>query len=155
MLLKKLLISYIMVTTRKKIRHRKQLFAKIALFTALFLVVVCVAYLISLKLFSKSGYVSPLSKIMPVDTSYKQDKDIEAIKSGLAAQKIEISSVKQSGSSYVIILKDKSQVIFSSQKDINSQISSLQFILSRLTMEGKLFTQLDLRFDKPVITLRK
>ncbi len=61
---------------------------------------------------------------------------------------------KLSGSNYKLKLEDSGIVIISSDKDLNSEISSLQFILSRLTMEGKQFTLLDLRFDKPVIVLK-
>jgi hypothetical protein len=56
--------------------------------------------------------------------------------------------------SCIIKLTDGSIVIISSLKDINKEISSLQFILKRLTMEGKEFTKLDLRFEKPVITFK-
>jgi hypothetical protein len=56
--------------------------------------------------------------------------------------------------SYLIKLSDDKEIIISSQKDINKQISSLQFILSHFTMEGKEFSKLDLRFDKPVIILK-
>jgi len=143
-----------MVTSRKQLRNRKQLYIKIYVLTALFIAVIIGAYFTSLKLFGKSTYISPLANVLPED-SYKDDKNIELIKKSLVNQKSEVKSIKQEGSSYVIILKDDSQIILSSEKDINSQISSLQFILSRLTMEGKLFTQLDLRFDKPVVKLRK
>jgi|SRR6185369_1725973 len=144
-----------MVTSRKKLRNRKQFYIKIYVLIALFVVVIIAAYLTSIKLFGRTAYISPLAKAALQDMSYKDDKDIALIKKSVTDQKMEVSSVKREGSSYVIILKDNSQIILSSEKDINSQISSLQFILSRLTMEGKLFTQLDLRFDKPVVKLRK
>jgi hypothetical protein len=73
----------------------------------------------------------------------------------LKENKITYTSVfKLQYTSYMIKLSNGSQVIISSQKDINKEISSLQFILKRLTMEGKEFTKLDLRFDKPVITFK-
>ena len=144
-----------MVTSRKKLRNRKQLYLKIYILIALFVGVIVSAYFLSLKLFDKSAYISPLAKIVSEDAAYANAKKIDRIKDGLTHAKIEFISVKQEGTSYHIILKDNSQVILSADKDIDSQISSLQFILSRLTMEGKLFTQLDLRFDKPVVTLRK
>src|SRR6185369_15227483 len=125
-----------MVTSRKKLRTRKQLFLKISVLTGLFVATIVIAYFVSLKLFGKSTYISPLAKVLPQDTSYKNDQNIELIKKSLSGQKVEVTSVKQEGSSYVILLKDNSQIILSSDKEINSQISSLQFILSRLTMEG-------------------
>ena len=144
-----------MVTNRKKLRNRKQLSLKIFILVTLFVITIVAAYFTSLKLFGKPLYISPLAKVISDDFSHKDDNNLEIIKKSLSEQKIEITSLKQTGTSYVIVLKDDSQIILSSEKDIHSQISSLQFILSRLTMEGKLFTQLDLRFDKPVIKLRK
>lgn len=41
--------------------------------------------------------------------------------------------------------------LFSSEKELTSQVISLQFILSRSKIEGKLPKLVDLRFDKPVI----
>lgn len=41
--------------------------------------------------------------------------------------------------------------LFSSEKNLDSQIISLQFILSRSKIEGRLPKLVDLRFDKPVI----
>ena len=44
------------------------------------------------------------------------------------------------------------QVIVSLQKDLPTQIASLQLTIAHLTIEGKQFKQLDFRFDKPVLT---
>ncbi len=57
--------------------------------------------------------------------------------------------------SYLIKFKDGEYIYFSSKKPIAQQISSLQFVLSRLTIEGKRFSSLDFRFDNPVIVYRK
>lgn len=53
---------------------------------------------------------------------------------------------------FVIWLKDGLQVVMSSKKDIDSQLDSLQLILSRATIEGEKTKKIDLRFDKPVLT---
>lgn len=42
-------------------------------------------------------------------------------------------------------------VIFSSQKELDFQLDSLQLIFSRAKIEGKDLKRLDLRFDKPVV----
>jgi cell division septal protein FtsQ len=76
------------------------------------------------------------------------------LKKLLVENQIVYTNIKASDGAYTISLSDGSEVIFSSQKDMVLQISSLQFILSRLTMEGKLFKRLDLRFDKPVIVVK-
>jgi hypothetical protein len=53
--------------------------------------------------------------------------------------------------SFEVILSEQEEVIFSSKKDIQSQIASLQLITKRLTIEGKRFKSLDFRYDKPLI----
>jgi hypothetical protein len=77
------------------------------------------------------------------------------LEKALQEKKIDYTRIyNQKDGSCIIKLTDGSLVIISSQKDINREISSLQFILKRLTMEGKEFTKLDLRFEKPVITFK-
>lgn len=44
------------------------------------------------------------------------------------------------------------EVILSLNKDILTQISSLQLTIAHLTIEGRRFKNLDFRFDKPVIS---
>ena len=50
-----------------------------------------------------------------------------------------------------VLLKNKTQVFFTSQKEIGSQLDSLQLIFNRSKIEGKEIKKIDLRFDKPVI----
>lgn len=51
-----------------------------------------------------------------------------------------------------ILFKGGQEIIFSENKEIKAQIASLQLIMNRLTIEGKQFSRIDLRFDNPVIT---
>ena len=84
------------------------------------------------------------------DENYKTN-----LEKALKEKKIDYEAVNNlKDGSCIIKLTDGSLVILSSQKDVNTEISSLQFILKRLTMEGKEFTKLDLRFEKPVITFK-
>jgi len=103
--------------------------------------------------FQKIHYLSPLSTKVSAEVGVREDNELATLKKNLAEKQIEVSLVTASGSGYLVILKNDSSVTFSSQKDINVQISSLQFILSRLTMEGRRFSRLDLSFDKPIIVL--
>lgn len=48
-------------------------------------------------------------------------------------------------------LDDKPLVIFSSLKEADFQLDSLQLIFSRSKIEGRNLKQVDLRFDKPVV----
>jgi len=50
-----------------------------------------------------------------------------------------------------IELSDGLLVIFSSLKEVNFQLDSLQLIFSRSKIEGRNLKQIDLRFDKPVV----
>lgn len=65
-----------------------------------------------------------------------------------------ISITPFSDTSYKLVLLGEEEVYISSQKSLDEQISSLQLILSRLTIEGKHFATLDLRFDKPVVVFK-
>jgi hypothetical protein len=142
-----------MLTTKRKLRDRKQFFLKVYILAALIVLGLVGGYVTSLKLFTKHGYLSPLVGVLSQESN--QEDAIAAIKEKLTAQKIEVVSITMEDEKYKVVLKNDSEVIFSSKKDINTQISSLQFIMSRLTMEGRRFSRLDLTFDKPVIVLEK
>jgi len=53
--------------------------------------------------------------------------------------------------SLTVWLKDGEEAIFSLKKEIQIQVDSLQFILSRSKIEGRGIKKIDLRFDKPVV----
>lgn len=97
----------------------------------------------------KKDYVSPIT----FHSQPEKYDPLPNLKKLLTDQKIAFNNVTLSNDAYIISLQNNSQVFFSRRKDLNSQISSLQYIVSRLTMEGRLFKRLDLRFDKPVIEL--
>ena len=76
----------------------------------------------------------------------------ENISEDLFKAGISFSSVKRSSDSlYIITLSDGGQVIISPSKNIKNQISSLQLMLSRLTIEGKRVKVIDFRYDRPVV----
>lgn len=50
-----------------------------------------------------------------------------------------------------VTFKEGFTAVFSSHRDLVFQLDSLQFILNRTKIEGKLPERVDLRFDKPVI----
>lgn len=140
-----------MLATNRKGKNRQK---------KVFRILIVVVFLISLT--GASGYfifsqqtkkpmlISPLAKTVLGETTEDQGEMIY-LKEQLSKQKIALKTVVASGSSYRLVLKDGSEVLFSSQKSLSSQISSLQFITSRLTMEGRRFHRLDLRFEKPVV----
>lgn len=69
----------------------------------------------------------------------------------LKSHNIMYTAIARNSDEFVITLNPKQQVFITKDKNLAEQISSLQVILPRLTMEGKQFRQLDLRYDKPVV----
>lgn len=79
--------------------------------------------------------------------------DINKVKKNLKDLNISFSQVLVlSDSSYSVSIPNNGQVRFSSGKDIEKQIASLQRILSELTIEGKSFKNIDFRFEEPIIS---
>lgn len=56
--------------------------------------------------------------------------------------------------SYIVTLESGEEILFSAKNKLEAQVSSLQLILSRLTIEDRKFSRLDFRFDKPVIVFK-
>ncbi len=50
------------------------------------------------------------------------------------------------------LMQNNSQVLLSTQKDLTEEIASLQLTIAHLTIEGKSFSRLDFRFDRPIIS---
>jgi len=99
-------------------------------------------------------FITPLPFLRSLGFS-DQDTDKKQIESFLKAHSIDYKDVALSGkTTYTIQLSDGGNAYLATTKGIPEQLSSLQRILSRLTMEGKKFSRLDLRYDKPVIVLQ-
>jgi hypothetical protein len=138
---------------RKRKRFLKKIIFLSSCLLAMLIVLLGVAiYFIFLKL-QKPLYISPVptAQVAQADQGEKIEQQIEY---ALRKKQIDFSSVSRESDSYVITLQNKSKVTFSPQKDIMTQIASLQYILSHLTMEGRQFSSLDLRFDQPVVVLK-
>lgn len=100
--------------------------------------------------FTKTLFVSPLPSIR---LNNQNPLTTEELKTLFLKSNIAFSEVKNStGSSILVILEDGNDVLFSAKKSLGEQVSSLQLILSRLTIEGKRFKSLDLRFEKPIVS---
>lgn len=132
----------------KKRKLKNKLFAevKIFLFSLIVLFILFSAGFVLLNfVIPKGELLSPLAKQL-------ENRRHNQLEGDLAQNNINFDSVEvASDSSYLINLKDGGQVIISPSKNIQNQISSLQLIMSRLTIEGKRFKVLDFRYDKPVI----
>jgi len=53
-----------------------------------------------------------------------------------------------------VIMSDRVIASFSAQKDLNTQVDSLQYILRHSRMKDKEIRTIDLRFQKPIITFK-
>lgn len=98
--------------------------------------------------FNRIPYVSPLSQ-----QTQEQANDINTLKSLLSKKSIAFLFVAPiDSSSYLITLIAGEQVVITTKKSLVDQVSSLQLVLSRLTIEGKRVSRIDFRFDTPVLT---
>jgi hypothetical protein len=138
-------------------RKRKRFIKKIIFYSSFLIAIGIVFFGIAFyslwSKFQKPLFVSPLPSTQ-IAQADQGEIIIQKIEEGMRKKQIEFQSVERQSDSYIITLKDNSKVTFSSQKDIMLQIASLQYILSHLTMEGRQFSSLDLRFDQPVIVLK-
>ena len=95
--------------------------------------------------FGKFVIVSPLSK----NTS----SNILMVENQFGKKNISYSKVtEEPDGSVSVILKEGGEVIIAPKKNLNTQLSSLQLMLSRLTIDGKRLKTLDFRYDNPVVS---
>ncbi len=115
-------------------------------FLCSFIIFLIIEYLYFNFSFGRTSYLNPIAINKVSVISQTEDK--------LEKAKIYFTSVSlQDDGSLKVELKGGGEVILSSKKDIQNQISSLQLILSRLTIEdGKKLKNLDFRYDSPVVS---
>lgn len=107
---------------------------------------------------NRSKLISPVPDVLYKKNNQYQVKDnsIWQVEEKLKKSKIDFSSSSlASDSSYLVKLKSGEIINFSSEKSLDEQISSLQLMLYRFTIEGKRLERLDFRFDKPVVVFGK
>lgn len=127
----------------KKDRSKSKLKFIFIFFVAVLLILIGAEFLYFK--FNKVTLISPLAII--------KTSSLAALENTLQKQQIHFSTViVNNDGSYTVKLTDGGEVILSSKKDIGSQLSSLQLMLSRLTIEGKKLKILDFRFDNPVVS---
>lgn len=115
-------------------------------------IVVCIIASMAIVVFVVSMYFpkkNNSSIILPftaVDEAAVLRKDLSAV--GLAAMSIETAS---GDGTLIVQIKEGPKVYFSPQEDIKSQVSSLQLIISRLTIEKRNPTLVDFRYNRPIV----
>ncbi len=108
------------------------------------MLLVALAFAIHLIYSKGSVFISPLGE---------ENADSAKVEKLLREKNISFSGISiLSDSSYLITISNNGQVRFSSQKDIDKQVSSLQRIVRELTIEGKQFKIIDFRFSEPIIS---
>lgn len=134
--------------TKKQIKkERKRLkVAIILLFVLLFAAVLGVAKNID---WSEITPFTPIKLIRPIP-----EKGIEAeLKENLQKMDIEVfDGPKLLGKDLEASISGGIIVLFTTQKDFKDQIASLQLMIERFKIEGKLPKKVDLRFEKTVVT---
>lgn len=86
--------------------------------------------------------------VSPVSPPTEEEK----LEETLLMSGFKIWSIKSLDESFEATLSGNLLVLFSKEKEYSNQVASLQFILSRSKIEGKIPQKIDLRFDKPVLT---
>lgn len=127
---------------RRVIGNKKIIFAYVLILAGSILIALAALSALS---FGKVKYLNPLA-------SFILQKKSNEVQVTLEKYNIPYSKISaESDSTSVVEIKDNGKVYLSTKKDLIQQISSLQLVLSKLTIEGKRFKNLDFRFDKPVI----
>ena len=129
----------------KKERSKYRIRTLLILLICLSLLIVVTEYLYLNFSFGRVIFISPLGKI--------GKSKVAALENMLNKKNISFASTNiNSDGSFTVELRDGGELILSSKKDLDNQLSSLQLILSRLTIEGKKLKKLDFRYDNPVVS---
>lgn len=147
---------------KKNNRKTKKIYKKIAFLIVLFIALGLLIYFGFNLLIKKPLFISPVPNQLLANVgklaksiSAKKQNDILTIEEELKKEGIQFSKVETATNSAILVyLAEGGEVVFSQVKDLGDQISSLQRILSRFTIEGKKFELLDLRFDRPFVKLK-
>lgn len=99
----------------------------------------------------QNHYISPLGSNFSTQQALGTEVTQDMIKEKLKKSRFSVKNSIDYDNGYLVTLSTDEKIIFSKNKPLEEQISSLQLISSRFTIEGKHFVQLDLRFDRPVI----
>lgn len=132
---------------KRKLRKKRIFYL---FYIIVFIIAVSFPVIIFLVLSRESPLISPIATT--IKNNFARGGMLEDYKKSLAKSNIEFDNISLSSDlSIHLFLKNNGEVIFSSEKDMDAQISSLQLIISRSTIEGKRLSRLDFRFDKPIV----
>ena len=97
-------------------------------------------------------FVNPFAK-REIATPLAQKDPLRELEELLREQKITITQgpIASDSAMLVSVGMGDTLVIFSERRDLTLQVSSLQIILNKLTIEGRKARKIDLRFDTPLV----
>lgn len=139
----------------KSNRARRRKFPKRIFFliTLLLLGGVVIVFVYKNYLRGSADVVRPIPLNLSFNLPVKEDEKIGQVRSYLKKEKIESKEIKLEPDLGIIIKLDGNGEIYLSEENYPAELASLQVILKRLTMEGKSFKRLDLRYEHPIIVL--
>ncbi len=137
-------------STRKKLK--KILLLCISFFAAFLIVGLFLLFFRDFS-FSIPKFSGHKGEILNPNATYS----ISDVRNALADAKVEYTTVAISSASGALRadLPEGTQVYFSYKNDLKWQISSLQRILIRLTIENKVPSVIDLRYNRPIVKFVK
>lgn len=88
-----------------------------------------------------------------VKSAFVMANNLEDVKTELSSKKIPYTRIEYTdeGETYNVTLKGEEVVKLSRSKDIELQVSTLQKLLRKLTIDNRQAKQIDLRYAKPVV----
>src|SRR3989338_301246 len=151
-----------MYVSKKIKRRNKKAYRKLSPLLILFTFAVLIFYFGMNVFVRKPLYISPIpnnstknKKSLLKNSGLKNQEKTRTIEDALKKEAVPFVTVGiATNAAILIIMSEGGEVLFSQDKDLASQISSLQRVLSRFTIEGKKFELLDFRFDRPVVKLK-
>ncbi|MFZ5366433.1 MAG: hypothetical protein ACOZBZ_04080 [Patescibacteria group bacterium] len=97
------------------------------------------------------GFDFQLPKKEKIASPVSPPTEEEKLKNLLEMSGVKVEMIKSLDKSFEATLSGNLKVFFSREKDLSGQVASLQLILGRSKIEGKIPLEIDLRFDKPVL----
>ncbi len=134
---------------RKEEKRRKKRIKKLIFFSGALLIgsVLLVLY------FLYPFFQNSISSQKSVKSAFVTAVSVENVKAELLDKKIPYTKVEYAdvGETYKVTLKGEEVVKLSGSKDIKAQVSTLQKLLRKLTIDNRQAKQIDLRYAKPVV----
>lgn len=141
-----------MIKSKRKINNLLRLRIIFLFFSTLVLITAGFIALLAKKTF----YVSPVPAniFKEGDNSYVKNDELKNFEKILSDSNIFYSSITAENNYYKVKLSSGEEILFDKNKSWENQISSLQLLVSRFTIEGRRFQKLDLRYNNPIVIFK-